>query len=438
MTDTVLDPYFRRTEGGESAFSVEPAAITFGPGVLAEAGERAAGLGLRRIALFTDPRVRRLEPFAVVEASLRAAGLDVAVFDEVLVEPSDRSMAAAADFARDARVDGFVSVGGGSAIDTAKVANLLANWPAEIIEYVNAPLGAAREVPGPLKPHIACPTTFGTAAETTGIAVFDLTDLEVKSGIVSRYIRPTLGLLDPTGLYHLPPLVVAANGFDVLSHAIESYTARPFTARSRPATPSARPLSQGANPYGDLACLEAVRIAARHLEAAVNDPADRPARDRLMFAGLLAGIGFGNSGNHLPHAMSYPVSGQVRDYRAAGWADDGPLVPHGIAVVVNAPAAFRWTARATPGRHAAVLAAFGDDVAAGDLGSVGERLAGRLTALMRATGIPNGLSGVGYGEDDIDTLAAGAFAQKRLVDNAPRSVDRDDLAALFRAALRYW
>jgi alcohol dehydrogenase class IV len=432
---SVLDSYFPLSEGREFAFSVEPSALKFGPGVLHEVGADARALGLGRVGLFTDARVRGLAPFAVVLDSLRAAGLDVAVYDQAQVEPSDRSMIAAAAFATEARLDGFVSLGGGSVIDTAKVANLLSSHPAEFLDYVNAPLGRGRPVPGPLKPHIACPTTFGTASETTGIAVFDLLDLEVKTGIVSRRLRPTLGVLDPTNLYSLPPLVVAANGFDVLSHAIESYTARPFTARPRPTEAAPRPLSQGANPYGDIACLEAIRIAAAHLEAAVHDPADHPARDRLMFAGLLAGIGFGNSGNHLPHAMSYPVSGQVRDYRATGWPDAEPLVPHGIAVVVNAPAAFRWTARATPDRHRAALAALGEQAPADE---AGERLAARLTGLMRATGIPNGLSGLGYGEDDIPTLAAGAFQQKRLVDNAPLPVIEADLAALFRAALRYW
>jgi len=432
---SILDSYFTLAEGRESAFSVEPSALKFGPGVLRELGADARDLGLKRVALFTDARVRVLAPFEAALSSLRATGVEVVVYDEAAVEPSDRSMIAAAAFAAEAAVDGFVSLGGGSVIDTAKVANLLSSHPTDFLDYVNAPLGKGRPVPGPLKPHIACPTTFGTASETTGIAVFDLLDLEVKTGIVSRRLRPTLGVLDPTNLYSLPPLVVAANGFDVLSHAIESYTARPFTARPRPAEPAGRPLSQGANPYGDIACLEAIRIAAAHLEAAVRDPADHPARDRLMFAGLLAGIGFGNSGNHLPHAMSYPVSGQVRDYRAAGWPNADPLVPHGIAVVVNAPAAFRWTAQAAPDRHRRALAALGEAAPADE---AGDRLAARLTGLMRATGIPNGLSALGYGEDDIPTFAAGAFQQKRLVDNAPGPVTEADLAGLFRAALRYW
>jgi alcohol dehydrogenase class IV len=437
MSASILDPYFTPTARGDTAFSIEASSIKFGPGSLSEVGADARALGLRRVALFTDARVRKLDSFDRLHKSLTQAGLTVVVYDSVTVEPTDRSFRAAAAFAIEHGVDGFVSLGGGSVIDTAKAANLFSTWPAEFLDYVNAPIGHAKPVPGPLKPHIACPTTFGTASETTGIAVCDLLDLELKSGIVSKRIRPTLGVLDPTNLYSLPPLVVAANGFDVLSHAIESFTARPFTARTAPGEPGARPLSQGANPYGDIASLEAIRIAARHLERAVLNPGDREARDQLMFAGLLAGIGFGNSGNHLPHAMSYPVAGKVKQYKAPGWPQDEPLIPHGIAVVVNSPAAFRVTAKATPDRHARVLEAFGLPVPA-DPAAIGDVLADKLIAMMRATGIPNGLSGVGYGEEDIAVLADGAFQQKRLIDNAPHPVTQEDLEGIFRSALRYW
>ena len=436
-TSYVLDPYFARSPGGDGAFAIESSAIKFGRGVLAEVGAEARALGLRRVGLFTDRRVLALEPYARLHQSLVDAGLDIAVYSDVAVEPTDRSFLAAARFASEAAIDGFVSLGGGSVIDTTKAANLFSTWPAEFLAYVNAPIGRAKRVPGPLKPHIACPTTFGTASETTGIAVCDLLDLRLKSGIVSRRIRPTLGVLDPSNLQHLPPLVVAANGFDVLSHAIESFTARPFTHRPAPAGPTLRPLSQGANPYSDQSCLQAIRIGAQYLERAVSDPGDYVARDNLMFAGLLAGIGFGNAGNHLPHAMSYPVAGKVKSFTAPGWPDDEPLIPHGIAVVVNAPAAFRLTAQATPARHATVLEALGLPVP-NIPNAIGEALADSLVALMRTTGMPNGLSGVGYGEDDVFTLADGAFQQKRLIDNAPRAVTLKDLEALFRAALIYW
>ena len=210
----LMNPYFELTETGDSAFAVEGTPLKFGPGVLAEVGEDAKNLGMTRVAVFTDPTVARLEPVATVVKSLRAAGMDVVVYDEVVVEPTDASFKAGARFAAEGKFDGFVSVGGGSVMDTCKASNLYATYPVDdFMVYVNAPIGAAKPVPGPLKPHIACPTTFGTASECTTIAICDFLEMEVKSGIVSKRLRASLGVLDPTALYTLPPIVIAANGF---------------------------------------------------------------------------------------------------------------------------------------------------------------------------------------------------------------------------------
>jgi alcohol dehydrogenase class IV len=433
-----LSAYYAPTQHGDTAFTVEAPKIKFGPGSLRELGDDARALGMTRVALFTDAKVARLEPVAIAARSLRDAGADVAIYDEVEVEPTDRSFKAGAAFAADGGFDGFVSVGGGSAMDTCKAASLYSCYPAEFLAYVNAPIGQAQPVPGPLMPHIACPTTFGTASECTGIAIFDLLEMAAKTGIVSARLRPNLGILDPDSLRTLPPLVVAANGFDVFSHACESLTARPYTRRPAPETPSKRPLGQGANPYSDLACLEAIRLVGLNLVHAVTEPDDHAAREPLMFAGMLAGIGFGNAGCHLPHGMSYSVAGLVRDYRAEGWPSDHPMVPHGISVIVNSPAVFRFTGPACPERHLRAAAAMGAEVAGVAPADAGHVLADRIVEMMRATGIPNGLGGVGYGEDDLDALTDRAFPQKRLLDNAPRPVGRDELEELFRAALRYW
>ena len=369
---------------GESAFVVEHPPITFGRGVLAEAGPHAAALGCRRVALFTDPRVGKLELVARVRALLAHAGIDVAVYDAVHVEPTDESFAAAARFARDGRFDGFVSVGGGSTIDTCKAANLYATYPADFLTYVNKGVGAGREIPGPLRPHIACPTTSGTGSECTGIAVCDVLSLRVKTGIASRRLRPTLALIDPDCMDTLPGAVVAASGFDQLSHALEAYTARPFTRRSRPADPLARPISQGANPWSDLGSLEALRLAGLFLVRAVRDAADREAREQMLYAATLAGIAFGNAGVHLPHAMAYGVAGQVRDFRMPDYPPDEPLVPHGVSVIVNAPSVFRTTAPADPARHLLAAAALGADTSQAGPDEAGELLAGTIIALMRA------------------------------------------------------
>jgi len=373
-----------------------------------------------------------------VRDSLRGAGLDVAIFDESRVEPTDQSFLAAARFAAEGGFDGYVSVGGGSVIDTCKAANLYATYPAEFLDYVNAPIGAGQAVPGPLKPHIACPTTCGTGSESTGIAIFDLLAMQVKTGIASRRLRPSLALIDPATTYTLPKNVVAASGFDILSHALESYTAKPYTRRAASAGPSLRPMSQGANPWSDIGCEAALKLLGLYLERGVNDATDHEARDNLMYAATLAGIAFGNSGVHVPHGMAYSVAGLVRDFHPAGYPGDEPIVPHGMSVVVNAPSVFRFTACACPDRHINAAGWLGADVRGATDDDAGEIVAKQLIAMMKATEIPNGIAGVGYGKEDVPALAKGAWAQQRLLTNSPREITVEGLEDLYLGALKYW
>ncbi len=430
--------HYALVEGGDAIFSVDISAITFGPGCLAEAGDHARNLGLKRVALFTDPRLAALEHVDVARRALAAAGVDVVLYSEVVVEPTDQAFREAARFAAAGRFDGYLSVGGGSVIDTAKAANLYASYPAEFAAYVNAPLGEGRAVPGPLKPHIACPTTCGTGAECTGIAIFDWVEKGVKTGIVSRRLRPTLALIDPATTRTLPAAVVAASGFDVLSHALESYTALPHTRRAKPQRPSLRPMSQGANPWSDFGCEKALQLTGSYLERAVHDAADQEARDGMMWAATLAGIAFGNAGVHLPHGMAYAVAGGVRDFRAPAYPQDEPMVPHGLSVIVNAPAVFRFTADACPARHLDAARWLKADILGATPQDAGEIVARRLIELMRVCDLPNGVGGVGYDASDLPTLTAGAWAQQRLVKNAPKAVTEAHLTELFEKAMRYW
>jgi len=429
--------YYALAEGCEQAFSVDMSSITVGPGCQAEAGARLKARGVHRVAVFTDPRVARLEFFLETVRSLEQCGLDVALYDRVAVEPTDDSFREASRFAADARPDGYLSIGGGSVMDTCKAANLYATYPADFLAYVNAPVGEGRPVPGPLKPHIACPTTCGTGSECTGIAVFDLLAMKAKTGIASRHLRPSEALIDPRCTHTLPHNVMAASAFDVLSHAAESYTAIPYSARKAPATATARPMSQGANPWSDMGCEHALKIMGRYFERALADGADLEAREQIMWAATLAGIAFGNSGVHLPHGMSYAVAGLVKDFRVQDYPGEHPMVPHGMSVIVNAPAVFRHTAPACPGRHLDVARWLGADVSAVGGREAGEVLASRLEQLIRSARFPAGLSVMGYGEDDLDALTEGAWPQQRLLCNAPLEVDRPVLKDLFRAALSY-
>jgi len=423
---------------GETVFAVTSSPIKFGPGALREIGADAQALGMKRVALFVDPHVLASTPGDTALGALRAAGLDVAVYDQARCEPNSDSFEAAAIFAREGDFDGFVSLGGGSVMDTAKAANLLSTYPDELIAYVNAPIGRAKRIPGRLKPHIACPTTCGTGSETTGITIVDLKSVGLKTGIASPMLKPSLAIVDPTTTETLPGGVVAASGFDVLSHAVESYTARPYTSRPRPAHPSERPPYQGSTPYNDIGSIAAIRIGGKYLVRAVRDAGDREARHQLMFASTLAGLAFGSAGVHVPHAMSYSVATLKHEFTAKGYEERDPMVPHGIAVVINAPAAFRFTASANPSRHLEAAAALGVDIASVAPEDAGEVLARAFISLMRETGLPSGIAELGYGEADVKALAEGAFAQQRPLVMAPRSVSKQDLESIYRNALRYW
>lgn len=430
--------HYRYREGGERLFTVDPRPIKVGPGAIRELGADALALGMQRAVVFTDNAVTHLEPYRNALDALRQAGVSCEVYDQCRVEPTDQSFIDAGEFMKEHGADGVISIGGGSVIDTAKAASLLSAYPADFIDYVNKPIGGGKPVPGPLPPHIACPTTSGTGSESTAVAVFDLEEQEVKTGISSKYMKPSLGIIDPEFTYTLPPLVTASTGFDVLTHAVESYTAIPFTSRAFPDDPAARPPYQGANPYSDAGSLEAVRLGGQYLLRAVADASDHEARNAMMYAATMAGISFGNAGVHIPHAMSYSVAGMIRGYHPDGWPRDHAMCPHGISVVVNAPAAFRFTGSSAPARHLKALECLGGDVSDIAPEDAGPALAQAFIDMMRAAGIPNGLTDLDYGESDVPDLVEGAYRQQRLLTLAPRTVEKEDLEALYRDAMRYW
>jgi hydroxyacid-oxoacid transhydrogenase len=422
----------------ETAFQMATSSIRYGPGVTREIGMDLADMGVAHVTVVADPRLADLAPVRTVLDSLDEQGVRHTLYDGVRIEPTDESFQDAIEFARSHPSDGFVAVGGGSTIDTAKVANLYATYPADLLDYVNAPIGKGKPIPGPLKPLMAIPTTAGTGSETTGVAIFDLVSMRAKTGIADRRLKPTLGLLDPDNTRTLPPQVAAATGLDVLTHAVESYTAMPYTERPKPERPLLRPAYQGSNPIGDVWSLQALRVLAEFLPRAVNDPGDDEARGMMLLAASYGGIGFGNSGLHLAHGMSYPVSGMVRDYRAEGYDVDYPLIPHGLAVVLNAPAVFRFTAPGCPDRHLRAAEALGVDVSDVDPADAGTVLADRVIHFMRSLNVPNGLSAVGYTRADIPDLVKGTLPQHRVTKLSPRPAGEKELQAIFEDAMVCW
>ena len=422
----------------ETAFEMAASSIRFGRGVTAEVGMDLAELKARNVMVVADPNLGPLLPVTTVLESLETYGVPFKVFDAVRIEPTDESFLEAIRFATEGGFDAFVAVGGGSTIDTAKAANLYSTFPADFLDYVNPPIGKGLPVPGALKPLIAVPTTAGTGSETTGVAIFDRASLHAKTGIAHRRLKPTLGLIDPENTRSQPVAVAASAGLDVLSHALESYTAMPFVDRPHPGHPVLRPAYQGSNPISDLWSLEALRLVAHHLVRAVEDPSDDEARSHMLLAASYAGVGFGNAGVHLPHGMSYPVSGMVRSFRPNGYAVDHPMIPHGMSVILNAPAVFRFTASACPQRHLDAAAILGADISRAKLEDAGQILAEQIIGYMQKLKVPNGLRAVGYSNDDIPALVKGTIPQHRVTKLSPRSASEEDLARLFEDAMQYW
>ena len=422
----------------ETVFTIDTSSIKFGPGATSEAGYELTRLGATRVMVVTDPKMSSSQAVRTATDSLKNSHIDFTVFDQVNVEPTDTSLKEAINFAVDGKFDGYLPIGGGSSIDTAKAANLYSTYPADFLEYVNAPIGKGTPVPGDLKPLVAVPTTSGTGSETTGVAIFDFEELGAKTGIAHRSLRPDVGLVDPENTRSLPKIVAACSGFDVLCHGIESYTALPFSQREAPPSPAHRPAYQGANPISDVWALAALEMVGKSILPAVLDPDDIEARSNMSMAATFAGVGFGNAGVHLPHGMSYPVSGLVKEYTPEGYPEGTPIVPHGMAVILNAPAVFRYTSSSNPERHIRAAQLLGADLSAASPEDAGDLIAERLIFILKEIGIPNGLGGVGYILDDVPRLVEGTLPQHRVTKLAPRPTGADELTDLFKDSMKLW
>jgi alcohol dehydrogenase class IV len=423
------------TSDHETIFTLEATPVKFGPGACADAGWELKRLGVRRVMLVTDPGVAALGYADRVQKLVAAEGIETVVYDRARVEPTIDSLQDACDFAREHQVDGFISVGGGSSIDTAKVANLVSTHPAPVMDYVNAPVGEGKSPPGALKPHLAIPTTSGTGSEATTVAVLDIPQIRVKTGISHRYLRPTQAIVDPELTRSLAPEVTSSTGLDVVCHAAESFLSKPFDARPRPHSPDHRPPYQGANPVADVWSAKALELSGRYLRRAVADGDDIEARGFMMLAATMAGVGFGSAGVHIPHSCAYPIASIKHEYRAPGYPRDHPFVPHGHSVIITAPAAFRFTYDAMPERHHRVASLLSGEALAN---AGADSLPDVLRQLMRDVGAPRGVAALGYTEDDIPELVEGAGKQARLLAVAPKEVGAEDLRHIITASMTNW
>jgi hydroxyacid-oxoacid transhydrogenase len=419
----------------ETIFTMEATPVKYGAGASQDAGWELKRLGVKRAMLVTDPGVAALGHPERIKSLIEAEGIEVVLYDRARVEPTIESLQDAADFAIEHGVDGFVSVGGGSSMDTAKVANLVSTHPAPVMDYVNAPVGEGKKPPSPLRPHLAIPTTSGTGSEATTVAVLDIPAIKLKTGISHRYLRATQAIVDPEMTRSLNAEVTSSTGLDVVCHAAESFLSKPFDTRPRPDSPDDRPPYQGSNPVADVWSAKALDYGGRYLRRAVADADDIEARGYMMLAATMAGVGFGSAGVHIPHSCAYPIASLKHEYQPPGYPDDHAFVPHGHSVIVTAPAAFRFTYDAMPERHNQVAELLAGEPIA-DPGP--DTLPDILRQLMQDIDAPRGVAELGYVEDDIPALVEGALKQQRLLAVAPKEVTGQDLHHIITASMTNW
>jgi alcohol dehydrogenase class IV len=420
----------------ETIFTYAAPALKFGPGAAGEIGFDLSQYGARRVLVVTDPGVAATGWPQRVADQMARFDIEAVVYDSAHVEPTDVSLQEAVEFGREQGPwDGFVAVGGGSSIDTAKAINLMTTNPGELMDYINAPVGGGKSPTQPLAPLVAVPTTTGTGAESTTVCVLDVLDLKVKTGISHARLRPVLAVVDPLLTISQPPGVTASAGMDILCHALESYTAKPYDAYDKKRAEQRVPYC-GANPVADMWSEKALRLLARSFRAAYRDGDDLEARMDMAMAATFAGMGFGNAGVHIPHANAYPIAGRVKDFHPSGYPSDEPMIPHGMSVVLTAPEAFRFTFPARPERHLYVAELLSREHSLP--GDKSEALPAALIQLMRDVDIPNGIGGVGYDRGDIDDLVEGTLKQQRLLTIAPREATEEDLTGIYERSLELW
>ncbi|MBN1314546.1 MAG: iron-containing alcohol dehydrogenase [Anaerolineales bacterium] len=422
----------------ETIIPLNMAQIKFGPGATEELGYELKTRGVEKVLLVVD---RHLWDAGLVDQAktiIEDEGIQVSIYDQVRVEPTDESFTQAAKTAGSISYDALVALGGGSTIDTAKAINLLTTHGGDVQDYINKPIGGGKPVPGPMRPLFALPTTSGTGSETTPTIALEVVKLRVKTGMSHVYNRPTMAIVDPINTVSMPPAVTAYTGLDIFTHAAESFTIKPFDTRLKAENPGLRPAYIGANPISDLWCEKAIEWMGKYIRRAYYNGYDMEARLYMSMAASFAGIGFGNAGVHIPHALGYPIAGMVKDWYPTGYDVDHPMVPHGVATAITAPASFRFTAPTSLKRHARLAQLLGVNTDILSEREAAMQLPETLVQLLRDLDCPNGLSELGYTAADIPTMVEGGWKQQRLLIGSPRPLTKDNLRVIFEESMVLW
>ena len=423
----VILPEFGYVSPNDTVFTIRNVQVKFGEGVSSEVGYEAKRLKMMNALIVTDKNINENTKIPYrIKGYLEEEGIKAEIFDGVHIEPIDTEVLKGIEFAKGKDYDGFIGLGGGSSIDTAKMINLYTSYPtADLKDYIAPPKGRGKPVPGPLKPLIALPTTAGTGSENTPVAVVDLIKEKIKVGISHPYLLPTFALLDPVLTISLPPYYTASTGMDALLHSIEAYTCIPYNARPRPESPERRLVYAGSNPVSDIFVEKSIELIGKYLRRAYHDPYDLEARHYMLLAAHLGGA-FGNAGVHIPHALAYPISGRRHE------------LPHGIAVCVTGPASLDFLAPVFQEKLAKVATLLGEKTEGLSVGEAAASAKEAMINLMKDIDVPTGIAEFGFEEDDIDELAEAGIKIQRLLSCSPRTVKLDDIIEIYRKSLHNW
>jgi alcohol dehydrogenase class IV len=370
-----------------------PTHLVFGEGCSAEIGKRLRDLGAARALLVSDKGLARTGLVDRVAQALRDAGVAVVVYDDVAENPTAGNVHQGRDLIRAHALDCVIALGGGSPMDAAKAMSALSAHEGEITEYEYGLRSFDR--PGPLV--VAIPTTAGTGAEATMGAVITDPRTHRKIDVVSPFMAPRLALVDPAVTATLPPALTAATGMDALTHSVEGYTATL------------------AHPLTDAIHRLAIELLGKYLLRAYHDGADREARAQVMYASMIAGIGFPNSGLGAVHGLALPLGGQFG-------------IPHGVANAILLPYVMRFNIPACRARLRRIADALGAPVRSAD-GAIEQ-----VFALRREMKLPV-LKAFGVREEHLSALARDALGRNTNCVTNPRAVTEEDATSIYRAAL---
>ncbi|WP_205342556.1 iron-containing alcohol dehydrogenase [Denitrificimonas caeni] len=375
-----------------------PVVSLFGANVLSELPDRVNSLGVGKPLIVTDKGMTELGYTKRVTDLLEVAGIEFAVFDETVPNPTDDNVKQGSRAYNDNKCDMLISLGGGSAHDCCKGVGLLVSNGGVISDYEGVDMSKK-----PLPPYIAINTTAGTASELTRFTIITNTSNHVKMAIVDWRVTPDLAINDPLLMLNMPPSLTAATGMDALTHAVEAY------------------VSTDANPVTDACALQAIRLIARYLRVAVARGDDLEARDRMAYAQYLAGMAFNNAGLGHVHAMSHQLGGMYD-------------LPHGVCNALLLPHVCEANLMAAQERYADIAEALGENTYGLAVREAAAMAVVAIRCLSADVGIPSNLSDLGVKDEDIETMVTHAQQDVCAATN-PRRLNDKEVAAIFRAAM---